>query len=253
MGESLDHQRMRRKERIEPHVAANSGQSLLRLAQQHQALAVPPVAIVRIYCKDSLPSRQTRSAITPKHGCIGQNLMAERFVRTEFNGLLGQFKHPLQRFLGLVLLVNRIDPSNGMAGGECGIWTRESGVQLNVSFEQLSRLVELRNGYSGEQAVQQIIAAEEVIIGFPAGRGFCKRPMRLRIVDMHGQPGRNHAGYFILNRKCIAQLPVKSICPQMGPPNSVDQLSGDANRAIAALDTSFEDVTRIEFSADLAN
>ena len=98
-----------------------------------------------------------------------------------------------------------------------------------------------------------MIAAQEVIICLPTRRGLCKRPMRFRIVDVYGQPGRNHACDFILNRKRIAQRSVKSICPQVRPPRSVDQLRCDANGTVAALDTSFENVTRIEFAADLSN
>src|SRR6476620_5900891 len=77
--------------------------------------------------------------------------------------------------------------------------------------------------------------------------------IRFRIVDVDGQRGRDHVGDFILNRKRVAQRSIESICPQVSPSRRVDQLSCDANGTIAALDTSFENVTRIEFAADLSN
>src|SRR5882672_11506088 len=57
--------------------------------------------------------------------------------------------------------------------------------------------------------------------------------------------------YFVLERKNVAEIALKSICPNMRAGARVDQLTGDAHPSSDLADTALQNVTDTKFAADM--
>ena len=79
------------------------------------------------------------------------------------------------------------------------------------------------------------------------------RSSLLRPLDFGGDDRRDAMGDLVLKVEDVLDLAVVALRPQMMPGGRVDQLRGDAQPIAAFAYATFEDVTRAQFLADLAN
>ena len=69
--------------------------------------------------------------------------------------------------------------------------------------------------------------------------------------QFHLQGGNDFAGYFVLDRENIFQIPVVAFGPQMAPIIAIDKLGVDAHPISGPADAAFQNLPHAQLAADL--